>query len=187
MKCNDSMSDKKKKKMFAVILSVQIFQSLMIVDSYTKHTWITLRTYSEVTFYHIPHSSWHILSFSYSIPPPSPVPTLFLTFGPQPERGSFLHHISAQHHSHELCLAGTHPSTSLNLLLWTESWTMPGPSSPSCWININIHHLAPALSEPHNEQFTKQCFIYVSHWEEWTSGSSLISGLLFLCCDGIWK
>ena len=39
------------------------------VDSFTKHTWITLRIYSEVTFYHIPHSSWHILSFSYSIPP----------------------------------------------------------------------------------------------------------------------
>lgn len=41
----------------------------------------------------------------------------FLTFGLQPERGPFPRHISAPHHSHGLCLAGTHPSSSLNLLL----------------------------------------------------------------------
>lgn len=155
----------------------------VIVDSFTKHTWVTLRTYSEVTFNHIPSYSWHILSFSYSIPPSMPVSILLMTFGLQPERGSFPRHISAQHHSHGLCLAGTHPSSSLNLLLQSESWPMPGPSSPNCWININIHHLALRLSEPHNEQLTKQYFIYVSHWKEWTSGSSLISGSPLLCLD----
>lgn len=159
----------------------------VIVDSFTKHIWITLWIYSEVTFYHIPHYSWHILSFSYSIPPSMLVPILLLTFGLQPERGSFPRHISAQHHSHGLCLAGTHPSSSLNLLLQTESWPMPGPSSPSCSININIHHLASGFSEPHNEQLTKQYIIYVSHWTEWTSGSPLISGSPFFCCDRTWK
>lgn len=149
-------------------------------DFLIKHTQFTQLIDSEVTFYHIPLYSWHILSlFSNSIPPSLPAPTLLLTFGPEPEWGSFPHHIPAQWNSHELCLAGTHPSSSLKLLLPTESWPMPGPSSPSCWININIHHLAPALSESHNEEFTKQCFIYESHWREWTRAVHLLLRCFF--------
>lgn len=108
--------------------------------------------YSEVTFNHIAHYSRHILSFTYSIPPSLPVSILLLTFGWQPERSPLSLHISAQQHSHGLCFARTHRSSPLNLLLPSESWLMPGPSSPSCWININIHHLALRLSQPHNDQ-----------------------------------
>lgn len=157
-----------------------------IVDSFTNHTWVTLQIHSEVTLNHIPHYSRHYLFF-HSIPPSMPVPILLLTFGPQPERVFLPRHISAQHHSHGLCLAWTHPSSSLNLLWQAESWPVPEPSSPSCWINMNIHHSALCLSEPHNEQLTKQCFIYVSHWKEWTSGTSLISVSSLFCHDWVWK
>lgn len=128
------------------------FKQTAIVDSFTKHTWVTLRTLLQVTFNRIAHYSRHILSFTYSIPPSLPVSILLLTFGWQPQRSPLSLHISAQQHSHGLCFARTHRSSPLNLLLPSESWLMPGPSSPSCWININIHHLALRLSQPHNDQ-----------------------------------
>lgn len=91
-------------------------------------------------FYHIPpHFGCHFLSFSTRAPPSIPLAMPRLTSGLQYERSSFPLNVSSRQHSHGLCLAGSHSSSSLKLLFGAESWTMPGPSGPACRINKNIH------------------------------------------------
>lgn len=71
------------------------------------------------------------------------------------------------------------PSASLNLLFMAEIWPMPRPSSPSCWVNISVHHLDWAFLDRHNGRFTKQHFIYVFFWRELTTSGSFLLLSLF--------
>lgn len=119
--------------------------------------------YSEVTFYHIPPCFGCLFFiFSTRAPPSIPVAMPRLTSGLQYERSSFPLNVSARQHSHGLCFAGSHSSSSVKLLFGPECWTVPGPSGPACRINKNIHQRRLLFSKTHNEELTKQCSIYVS-------------------------